>query len=424
MLDFLHKKFLSAFIEISTLLTMSVKLEPIEKEFQNLENKLEKSNAENYQSILTKIKEELEAIIQENFYLKSEKEKSSLLIIDFKNKLKQFEENLTKVNISNNESEIEKEILKTKLNEAIKANKKQKDDINKEIDSLITENSKLRLEVETKVDKKVQQIYYERQVGKHKDEIKDLNQKFSSRVFDLKKRNYFLNEEISTLKTERTKATNNLIQKSRSINRLTKEISELKLELIKFKETNSKSKIEKGGQTEVLQIKQEFDQFTEEDIFKLKSIKILEEIYDKLKVDYELQLAENVDFKSKYSSQNEQILSLNTINAKLEDKIHDLEKEISNLRNQDSILEQINELNTRLTDKESVNCLLQNEKRIILSKCEAYKQQIKSLEAEIKVQKHHGSKDVQKPKVTFTINNQNWNENNVSFVNKLNLRVF
>ena len=112
---------------------------------------------------------------------------------------------------------------------------------------------------------------------------------------------------------------------------------------------------------------------------------------------------------------------MNTINAKLEDKIHDLEKEISNLRNQDSILEQINELNTRLTDKESVNFLLQNEKRIILSKCEAYKQQIKSLEAEIKVQKHHGSKDVQKPKVTFTINNQNWNENNVSFFNKLNL---
>lgn len=400
---------------------MSVILETIEKEFQNLENKLEKSNAENYQSSLTKIKEELEAIVQENFYLKSEKEKSSLLIIDFKNKLKQFEENLTKVNISNNESEIEKEILKTKLNEAIKANKKQKDDINKEIDSLSAENSKLRLEVETKVDKKIQQIYYERQVGKHKDEIKDLNQKFSSRIFDLKKRNYFLNEEISTLKTERTKATNNLIQKSRSINRLTKEISELKLELIKFKETNSKSKIEKGGQTEVLQIKQEFDQFTEEDIFKLKSIKILEEIYDKLKVDYELQLAENVDFKSKYSCQNDQILSLNTINAKLEDKIHDLEKEISNLRNQDSILEQINELNTRLTDKESVNFLLQNEKRIILSKCEAYKQQIKSLEAEIKVQKHHGSKDVQKPKVTFTINNQNWNENNVSFFNKLNL---
>jgi hypothetical protein len=305
----------------------SVKLEPLifEREIQNLEAKLVKSNAENYENSLVVIRKEYE-------FLRS-----------------------SSVNIH------------------------------------------------SETEKRVQKIYYEKQINKHKEEIKELVQKNETKCFNLKKRNYFLNEEIQSLKLERTKATNNLIQKGRCIHRLTKEVSELKAENEKLKETTksktlSSSSNEKSNESGTeIKIKEELKEqepqaqvLSEEEKFKLRSIKIFEAVFDNLKKEYEDEQIKTSELNSKCLRQLDQIFNLNDLNQTLIEKVAILEKEldkrkqeITSLRTQDSILKQIEELNIRLIDKEAVNVLLQNEKANLLVKLEAQKQKIKSLESEL-----------------------------------------
>lgn len=316
---------------------------------------------------------DVDYLTKENLNLKLEQDRSKQLIADLTLKLK--------------DNELEKEKLKVKLDEQCKLNKKMRDDLDLNTKSDGT----------AKVEKKLQQIYYERQLAKHREELKDLDNKYANKIFNLKKRNYFLNEEISNLKLERTKATNNIIQKSRCVTRLTKERDDLKEEVNKLKETQVKSLDEM--------------KLSEEDHFKLKSIKILEDLYEKLKRDHEVKVKECADL-------NEKCVHLTLVNLSLETRIDQLDKEVQELRTRDSFKEQLDELNVRLCDKESVNVLLQNEKKILLTKCNTYKQQIKELENELtnlKSNKNNSNEFMQlgnanlnkpptvPPKVTLTI---------------------
>ena len=129
---------------------------------------------------------------------------------------------------------------------------------------------------------------------------------------------------------------------------------------------------------------------SEEEKFKLRSIKIFEAVFDNLKKEYEDEHIKTSELNSKCLRQLDQIFNLNDLNQTLIEKVAILEKEldkrkqeITSLRTQDSILKQIEELNIRLIDKEAVNVLLQNEKANLLVKLEAQKQKIKSLESEL-----------------------------------------
>ena len=317
---------------------------------------------------------DIESLSNENINLKQEHNKSSQLIAELTQKLK--------------ESEIEKEKLKIKLDDSVKANKKLKDDL----DHLVKPDNA------SKVDKKVQQIYYERQLSKHRDELKELDDEYTNKIFNLKKRNYFLNEEIANLKLERTKATNNLIQKSRCVTRLTKERDELKIELNKLKEAEQQQQQSKN---------KHHVSVSDDDLFKLKSIKILEDLYEKLKQDYEMKVKEINDL-------NEKCTNLTQTNQNLDMCISKLNKEIEEIRLNNTISDQLTEMSSRLNDKEAVNVLLQNEKKILSSKCDAMKLQIKLLETEVNnLKQNNTGKETNntamcnnKPptKLTFTIN--------------------
>ena len=125
--------------------------------------------------------------------------------------------------------------------------------------------------------------------------------------------------------------------------------------------------------------------------------------------------------KLKISAQNEQIQNLNTLNQELFAKIAGLEKEPNSFRNQGSILEEINELNQRLADRESVNLLLQNEKKNLGKRVESLKMQIKSLEAELNSIKSEQKLPIPDPKSKCLNTLQNWNEN---IVNEKYINIF
>ncbi len=165
-------------------------------------------------------------------------------------------------------------------------------------------------------------------------------------------------------------------------------------------------------------IKQESQELNEEELFKLKNLPIMEGIFAELQEQHEQRGNEIIELNSKILGQSEKIQNLNSLNQDLIAKIAGLEKEVNRLKNQGSILEEINELSRRLTDKESVNIVLQNDKKILVNKNDSLKMQIKTLEAELNSIRSQQNLPVpdSKPKCLFTL--QNWNENIV------NMRIF
>ncbi len=200
---------------------MNVKLDSnpsklLEREIRNLELELEKSKAANYFTSIRIIRGEFETLRKENGQLKLEKEKA----FTPKNMFQ----------LRSEEASLEDKLnqIQFKLCEALKLNEKLTEDLNREkMEHANTEN-KLKLE------KIYQEIYYERKLSKQRDDSCEKD------VFHLKRKIYFLNEEIKSIKAEKIKSINYGIHKSRIISKLTAEVTELKEENKNLKEMNTK----------------------------------------------------------------------------------------------------------------------------------------------------------------------------------------
>ena len=194
---------------------MNVKLDAklFEREIRNLESELQKSNSANYSTSIRIIRGEFESLKKENGQLKLEKEKTSRYLPGSEDdKLNQ---------------------IQFKLDEALKLREKLTEELNQEKAEHSSTQNQLKLE------KKLQVIYYEKQLKNQRDELNKSNE---NSVFHLKRKIYFLNEEIKKFQNERIKYINNGIQKNRNISRLTTRITELKEENNSLKEINNKNK--------------------------------------------------------------------------------------------------------------------------------------------------------------------------------------
>ena len=142
----------------------------------------------------------------------------------------------------------------------------------------------------------------------------------------------------------------------------------------------------------------------------------MEGVFAELQERYEQRGIEVDELISKVAIQFEQIQNLNSLNQELIAKVASLEKEVSKMRAQGSILQQLNDLSQQLADKETVNLLLQNEKKIFVNKMDSMKKQIKALEAELnelrpsRIESNFSNSNT-KPLLPF----QTWNDNIVSF---------